>query len=60
MTSTLISLSRIEYEVTRDIILDYIAILNEKSMYDRVINVETQARLSDARYMLERLSDALI
>jgi hypothetical protein len=60
MTSTLISVSRIEYEVTRDIILDYIAMLNEKSMSDRVISVETQARLSDARYMLERLSHALV
>jgi hypothetical protein len=60
MTSTLISLSRIEYEVTRDIVLDYIAMLNEKDMYNNVVNVEIQAKLSDARYMLERLSDALI
>ena len=60
MTSTLISLSRIEYEVTRDIVLDYIAMLNEKDMYNNVVNVEIQAKRSDARYMLERLSDALI
>jgi hypothetical protein len=46
--------------VTRDIVLDYIAMLNEKDMYNNVVNVEIQAKLSDARYMLERLSDALI
>jgi hypothetical protein len=60
MTSTLISLSKIEHDVTRDIVLDYIAMLNEKDMYNNVVNVEIQAKLSDARYILERLSDALI
>ena len=60
MTSTLISLSRIEHDVTRDILLDYIVMLNEKDMSNAVTSVEIQAKLSDARYILERLSDALI
>ena len=60
MTSTLTSVSRIEYEITREILLDYIAMINEQSMYENTIKVETQAKLSDARYMLERLSNALI
>jgi hypothetical protein len=58
MTSTSISVSKIEYEITREILLDYIAMLNEQSMLDSVIKVETQAKLSDARYMLGRLTDA--
>lgn len=55
MTSTSILLNRIEYEVTKDILLEYIVMLTEKSMSDNVIDVETQAKLSDARYMLERI-----
>ena len=55
MTSTSTSLSRIDYEVTKDILLDYITLLTEKNMSDNVIDVETQAKLSDARYMLERI-----
>lgn len=60
MISTSISLSRIEYEITRDILLDYIVMLTESNMSDSVIDVATQAKLSDARYMLERLSNELL
>lgn len=55
MTSTSILLNRIDYEVIKDILLEYIVMLNEKNMSDNVIDVETQAKLSDARYMLERI-----
>jgi hypothetical protein len=55
MTSTSILLSRIDYEVAREILLDYIAMLTEKNMSDNVIDVATQAKLSDARYLLERI-----
>lgn len=55
MTSTSISVSRIEYEVITDILLDYIAMINEQSMSENKISVETQAKLSDARYILERI-----
>jgi hypothetical protein len=55
MTSTSILLSRIDYEVARETLLDYIAMLTEKNMSDNVIDVATQAKLSDARYLLERI-----
>jgi hypothetical protein len=57
MTSTSILLSRIDYEVTKDILLEYIVMLTEKNMSDNVIDVETQAKLSDARYLLERIQN---
>ena len=60
MTSTLISLSRIEYEITREIIIDYLAMVTQSNMHENKINAETQAKLADGRYILERLSDALI
>ena len=55
MTSTSISVNRIEYEVITDILLDYIAMINEQSMSENKISVETQAKLSDARYILESI-----
>lgn len=58
MTSTSISLSRIEHDVMKDILLDYIVILTDSTLYDSMVDVKMQAKLSDARYLLERLSDA--
>jgi hypothetical protein len=55
MTSTSISLSRIDYEVIKDIVLDYIVMLTEKNMSNDIIDVATQASISDARYILERI-----
>ena len=55
MTSTSISLSRIDYEVIKDIVQDYIVLLTEKNMTNNTIDVATQASISDARYILERI-----
>lgn len=51
MTSTSISLSKIEHEVMRDLVLDYIVLLTATKVSDS----PTEAKLSDARYLLERL-----
>lgn len=51
MTSTSISLNKIEHEVMRNLVLDYIVLLTETGVSDN----PTEWKLSDARYILERL-----